>query len=93
MSKLSLITAAYNSAGTIKDTVDSVEMQTYKDIEYILVDGGSKDDTVDIVKNSSTRLAKSVSEQDKGIYDAYNKGLAMATGDVIGYINSDDFYC
>lgn len=93
MNKLSLITAAYNSAGTIKDTVKSVEMQTYQDIEYILVDGGSKDDTVDIVKNTSSRLAKCVSEPDKGIYDAYNKGLAMASGEVIGYINSDDFYC
>ena len=93
LSKLSLITASYNSAGTIKDTVVSIEKQTYPDIEYILVDGGSKDDTVDIVKANSTRLSQCVSEPDKGIYEAYNKGLALANGEVIGYLNSDDFYC
>lgn len=93
MSTLSLITASYNSAATIRDTVDSIEKQTFKNIEYILVDGASKDNTVDIVKQNSTCLKKWVSEPDKGIYDAMNKGIAMTTGDVVGIINSDDFYC
>lgn len=90
--KISIITVAYNSASTIRDTIDSVLKQTYTDIEYIVVDGLSKDDTVDIVKSYGTKITTFVSEKDKGIYDAMNKGIALATGDVIGILNSDDFY-
>lgn len=115
--KVSLITVSYNSARTIADTLKSVQSQTYKDIEYIVVDGNSSDGTIEIVKqfldsakdvsqNASQGSKKDVAqdasqgvvtkflcERDKGIYDAMNKGLAMATGEVIGVLNSDDFYC
>ena len=139
--KVSLITVSYNSARTIRDTLVSVQKQTYKDIEYIVVDGNSTDGTVEIVKQfvvakqgtmqgrsegamqgsakdamqgrsegASQDLPEDLSknlfnvdsqgvvttflcERDKGIYDAMNKGLAMATGDIIGVLNSDDFYC
>ena len=93
MKTLSLITASWNSARTISDTLRSVNAQTYPVIEYLVVDGGSKDDTMEIVAREGERVARAVSEPDKGIYDAYNKGLRAATGDVIGYINSDDYYC
>jgi glycosyltransferase involved in cell wall biosynthesis len=127
--KVSLITVSYNSARTIRDTLVSVQKQTYKDIEYIVVDGNSADGTVEIVKqfvdamqgsakdamqgrsegamqDLSKNLPQDLSiaalqgvvtkflcEKDKGIYDAMNKGLALATGDIIGVLNSDDFYC
>lgn len=93
--KISIITATYNSALTAKDTFDSVLSQTYEDIEYIVVDGLSKDNTVDIIKEYEPRFngrMRWVSEKDKGLYDAMNKGIAMATGDVVGILNSDDFY-
>lgn len=93
--KISIITATYNSALTVKDTFESVLSQTYEDIEYIVVDGVSKDNTVDIIKEYEPRFNGRmhwVSEKDKGLYDAMNKGIAMATGDVIGILNSDDFY-
>lgn len=93
MKTLSLITASYNSARTIGDTLRSVNAQTYPNIEYLIVDGASKDDTMDIVAREGQRVTRAVSESDKGIYDAYNKGLRAATGDVIGYLNSDDYYC
>ena len=93
MKTLSLITASYNSARTIADTLRSVNVQTYPQIEYLVVDGGSKDDTMAIVAREGERVTSAVSEPDKGIYDAYNKGLKRATGDVIGFINSDDYYC
>lgn len=93
MTKLSLITACWNSAKTITDTLRSVNAQTLEDFEYLIVDGGSKDDTMAIVAREGARVTSAVSEPDKGIYDAYNKGLARATGDVIGFINSDDYYC
>lgn len=93
MTALSIITVAYNSAATIGDTLDSVNAQTFADLEYVVVDGASRDDTVRIVEERGLRVSKLVSERDKGIYDAYNKALGMATGDVIGFINSDDFYC
>lgn len=93
MKTLSLITASYNSARTIADTLRSVNVQTYPQIEYLVVDGGSKDDTMAIVEREGQRVTSAVSEPDKGIYDAYNKGLKRATGDVIGFINSDDYYC
>lgn len=90
--KISIITVSYNSAGTIRDTIESVLNQTYSDIEYILVDGASKDDTISIIKSYGTKISKLISEKDNGIYDAMNKGINVATGDVIGILNSDDFY-
>ena len=90
--KVSIITATYNSAKTIVDTILSVNKQDYDDIEHIIIDGGSKDNTLELIKNTPNRVSKIVSKPDKGIYDAMNKGIALATGDVIGILNSDDFY-
>jgi len=90
--KISIITVSYNSASTIRDTIESVLNQTYSDIEYILVDGASKDDTLSIIKSYGNKISKLISEKDNGIYDAMNKGISVATGDVIGILNSDDFY-
>ena len=92
MTKISLITASYNSAATIADTLKSVAIQTYPDIQHIVVDGASKDDTMAIVEREGVHLDKAISEPDKGIYDAYNRGLERVDGEVIGFINSDDFY-
>ncbi|MEP5731165.1 MAG: glycosyltransferase family 2 protein [Sulfitobacter sp.] len=92
-SKLTLLTACYNSAATVADTMRSVNAQTYGNIEHIIIDGASKDDTVRICKDVGQRVTQIISEPDKGIYDAYNKGLTHATGEIIGFINSDDFYC
>ena len=93
--KITIITVSFNSALTIRDTIESVLSQTYQDIEYIIVDGESTDNTVEIIQtyesNFNGRLSW-ISEPDKGLYDAMNKGIRMATGDVIGIINSDDFY-
>ena len=92
--KVSIITVAYNSEQTLGDTISSVLRQTYKDIEYIIVDGLSKDGTVDVIKRYEPRFEgrlRWVSEKDRGIYDAMNKGVQMATGDVVGIVNSDDF--
>ncbi len=88
---ISIITPSYNSSETIRDTLESIKCQTYESIEHIIIDGLSKDNTLDIVK-SYPHVAQVVSEKDKGIYDAMNKGLALATGDVIGILNSDDVY-
>ncbi|VVM48896.1 hypothetical protein PS664_00672 [Pseudomonas fluorescens] len=90
--KLSIITVCFNSASTIRDTIESVLSQDYGDIEYIVVDGGSKDGTQAIVESYGDRISRFVSEPDKGLYDAMNKGVAMATGAVVGILNSDDFY-
>lgn len=90
--KVSLITVSYNSAPTIKDTIESVLSQDHADIEYIIVDGNSKDGTKDIIQSYGSRITKFLSEPDKGIYDAMNKGIRMVTGEVVGMINSDDFY-
>lgn len=93
--KISIITVTYNSVATLRDTMDSVLAQTYPNIEYIVVDGASKDGTVDIIREYEPRFEgrmRWVSEKDKGLYDAMNKGIRMATGDVVGIINSDDFY-
>jgi glycosyltransferase involved in cell wall biosynthesis len=90
--KVSLLTVSYNSATTIKDTIESIRSQEYKDIEYIVVDGNSKDETVGIIKSYDSFIAKWVSEPDRGIYDAMNKAIQLATGDVVGILNSDDFY-
>lgn len=90
--KVSIITATYNSAKTISDTLNSLNAQTYPDIEYIIIDGGSKDNTLSLIKSSCSRVSVIVSEPDKGIYDALNKGISSATGDIIGFLHSDDFF-
>ena len=93
--KISIITATYNSGKTLRDTIESVLRQTYTDFEYIVKDGGSKDDTLGVVKEYAPQFGdrlKVISEPDQGIYDAMNNGFQMATGDVIGILNSDDFY-
>jgi len=90
--KISIITATYNSSAYIADCVKSVHDQTYHDIEHIIVDGASKDNTLEIVNGIPNRVGKIISEPDKGIYDAMNKGIHTATGDVIGILNSDDFF-
>ena len=93
--KISVITATFNSGRTVRDTIESVLGQTYNDIEYIIVDGKSHDNTMEIVRGYEPRFGgrlRWVSESDKGIYDAMNKGLTMAKGDVVGILNSDDFY-
>lgn len=90
--KISIITPAYNSAKTIKDTIDSVLSQKDIELEYIVVDGGSSDDTLSILEGYGDAISKVISEPDKGIYDAMNKGVRLASGDVVGILNSDDFY-
>lgn len=89
--KISIITATYNSAATVRDTLACVHDQSYGDIEHIIVDGRSTDKTLEVVAQFP-HVAKIISEKDKGIYDAMNKGIGMATGDVIGILNSDDMY-
>lgn len=88
--KISVITATYNSGKTIRDTIESVKRQTYPDVEHVIQDGGSADETVSICQEYEG--VKLVSEKDKGIYDAMNKGILRASGDIIGILNSDDFY-
>ncbi|MDY6823773.1 MAG: glycosyltransferase family 2 protein [Thermodesulfobacteriota bacterium] len=92
MNKVSIITVCFNSAATIRDTIESVLFQDYPDIEYIIVDGASQDRTLDIVDEYRNRIATVISEPDNGIYDAMNKGIQAATGDIVGILNSDDFY-
>jgi len=90
--KVSIITVVYNGAEHIRDCIDSVISQTYSNIEYIVVDGNSTDGTVTIIQSYGTKVACFVSEPDKGLYDAMNKGIRLATGEVIGLLNADDFY-
>lgn len=91
--KVSLITVTYNSELTLRDTIESVMKQKYPHIEYIIVDGKSKDATIEIIKEYEKKIPlKWMSEPDTGLYDAMNKGIEMATGDIVGIINSDDFY-
>lgn len=90
--KVSIITTAYNSGATIRQTIESVLSQDYRDIEYIIIDGASTDHTMLIVSEYGNRISCVVSEPDAGIYDAMNKGIRMATGDIIGILNSDDVY-
>ena len=90
--KISIITVCYNSEKTIKKTIESILKQDYDNKEYIIIDGGSKDNTLDIINGFSVGIDKIISEKDNGIYDAMNKGLKLATGDVIGILNSDDLY-
>lgn len=89
--KVSIITATYNSAETVADTLSSVQFQTYPHIEHIIVDGKSSDNTLDIVA-ASGHSGPLVSEKDRGLYDAMNKGIDMTTGDIVGILNSDDFF-
>ncbi len=90
--KISVITVCYNSAATLGDTLASVAAQNHPDIEHIVIDGGSTDGTRALVEREGGHVKVFVSEPDKGIYDAMNKGLAHATGDVVGFLNSDDVY-
>ena len=93
--KVSLVTVTFNSDQTLRDTIQSVFNQTYSDIEYIIIDGLSKDNTVDIIRKYEPQFQgrlKWISERDNGLYDAMNKGIRMSTGDIVGIINSDDFY-
>ena len=93
--KVSLVTVTFNSDQTLRDTIQSVFNQTYSDIEYIIIDGLSKDNTVEIIRKYEPQFQgrlKWISERDNGLYDAMNKGIRMSTGDIVGIINSDDFY-
>lgn len=90
--KVSVITVTYNSESTIEDTVLSVLNQDYGNIEYIIIDGESKDSTLNILEKYKNRISKIISEKDDGLYYAINKGISLATGDVIGILHSDDFY-
>jgi glycosyltransferase involved in cell wall biosynthesis len=89
---ISIITVCYNSSKTIEDTIKSVLSQTYKNVEYIVVDGGSNDNTNNIILKYRDGITHYVSEPDKGLYDAMNKALELATGDLIGILNSDDIF-
>lgn len=90
--KISVVTVCFNSAAYIADSLISVESQTWPNLEHLIVDGASRDETMDIVRSRSRPWRRSVSEPDQGIYDAMNKGIHLAEGDVIGFINSDDLY-
>ena len=90
--KISIITATYNSAATISSCIASVNEQTYPDIEHIIIDGASKDNTLEIIKSMPNRVSKIVSEPDGGIYDAMNKGINFTTGEIMGILHSDDLF-
>jgi glycosyltransferase len=90
--KASIVTVCFNSASTIVDTLRSVAGQSHPDVEHVVVDGGSGDDTVELVKRHGTRVGPFVSERDGGTYDAMNKGLAMSSGSFVGFLNADDTY-
>jgi len=90
--KVSIITVTFNSSAYVADCVNSVNNQTYTNIEHIIIDGASNDNTLKIIKSIPNRIVKIVSEPDRGIYDAMNKGIGLATGDVIGILNSDDLF-
>ncbi len=92
MLKISIITVCYNSAETIETTIQSVTNQDYNNIEYIIIDGKSTDDTLKIIEKHKTQISKILSEKDEGIYFAINKGIALATGDIIAILHADDFY-
>jgi glycosyltransferase involved in cell wall biosynthesis len=90
--KISIITVSFNAQASISRCIESVIGQTFKNYEYIIIDGASTDNTVEIVKKYATNISVLVSEPDKGIYDAINKGIMLAKGDVIGVLNSDDYF-
>lgn len=90
--KISIITAVYNNQHTLRNTLESIISQDYKNIELIVIDGASTDNTISILKEFSDQICVLVSEQDNGIYDALNKGVALASGDAIGFMHSDDLF-
>lgn len=90
--KVSVITVTYNNKETIKDSLESVLSQAYGNIEYIVVDGASTDGAVDIIRAYGNRINKFISEPDNGIYDGLNKGILLATGDIVGFLHCDDIY-
>lgn len=90
--KISIVTVCLNAAATVRDAVDSVAAQSHLDIEYIVIDGGSTDGTLDLLKSSNGWISRLVSEKDEGLYDAMNKGARLCTGEVLGFLNADDFY-
>ncbi|RRS30905.1 MAG: family 2 glycosyl transferase [Epsilonproteobacteria bacterium (ex Lamellibrachia satsuma)] len=90
--KISIITSVYNNKETIAEAIESVLSQTYDNIEYIVVDGASADGTMDVIKQYADKITTFVSEPDNGIYDGLNKGVALATGDVVGFLHSDDLF-
>lgn len=90
--KVSIITVSYNSAVTIADTLRSIDSQTYRNYEHIIIDGSSVDGTIDLVNSFSAENRSIFSESDRGIYDAMNKGLSRASGDIVGFLNSDDMF-
>ena len=89
--KISVITVCFNSAETLRDNLESVKNQTYQNIEHIIIDGGSSDNTLEILDNFKNDLVV-VSEKDSGIYNAMNKGISLASGEIIGFLNSDDYF-
>lgn len=91
--KVTVITVAWNAAATIGDTVRSVAAQTHADLEHLVIDGASRDSTADVVASVASPRTRFFSAPDKGLYDAMNKGVAMASGDIIGFLNADDFFC
>jgi glycosyltransferase involved in cell wall biosynthesis len=90
--KISIITVCYNGGKTIEKTIQSVLSQTYENIEYIIIDGQSKDNTLEIINRYRNKISKLVSEKDQGMYDALNKGITLATGDIVGILNADDVF-
>ncbi len=90
--KVSVVTVCFNSADTVEDTIRSVCEQEYKPVEHVIIDGGSTDGTVEIVKRHNGRIKKFISEPDEGIYDAMNKGLHLAQGEIVAFLNADDVY-
>lgn len=90
--RISIVTVSFNSAATIADSLESVASQRYPHVEHIVVDGASSDGTQAVVRQHAGRVAQFVSEPDRGVYDAMNKGIAMATGDIVAFLNSDDVY-
>ncbi|MCF8320857.1 MAG: glycosyltransferase [Flavobacterium sp.] len=90
--KITIITVCYNSVATLEKTILSVAGQTYSDVEYIIVDGDSKDGTIALIEKNEDKITNWISEPDQGLYDAMNKGIAMATGEIVGILNSDDTF-
>lgn len=90
--KITVITAVYNNRETVVDALESILSQSYKNVEHIVIDGGSTDGTIQAIRAFGDKIDKFVSEPDEGIYDALNKGISLATGDVVGFLNSDDVY-
>ena len=90
--KISIITVTFNSVSVINDCLTSVKLQKYKDIEHIIIDGSSTDGTLSLLESKRDQFATLISEDDTGIYDAMNKGIQKSSGDIIGFLNADDFY-